>query len=53
MFYDGNTGRDYAWLGLGARLECALNVYLFLDYDALLNQRHITHLGSVGFLLGW
>ena len=53
MFYEGNTGRDWVWLGIGGRLECAYNVYLFLDYDVLLNERHITHLGSLGFLLGW
>ena len=53
MFYEGNTGRDWAWLGIGGRLECAPDVYLFLDYDVLLNKRHVTHLGSLGFLLGW
>ena len=53
MFYDGNTGRDWAWLGLGAKVEGISNIYLFFDYDVLLNERHITHLGSAGFCFGW
>jgi len=53
MFYEGNTGRDWAWLGIGAKWECAYNVYLFFDYDVLLNERHTSHIGSVGFQLGW
>jgi len=53
MYYQGNTGRDWAWLGIGGKLEGAFNVYLFLDYDILLNERHITHLGSFGLCFGW
>ena len=53
MFYEGNTGRDWAWLGIGGKLECTFNVYLFFDYDVLFNTRHTTHLGSAGLLLGW
>ena len=53
MFYEGYTGRDWAWLGFGAKFECIFNVYLFLDYDLLINERHTTHLGSLGFCLGW
>ena len=53
MFYEGNTGRDWAWLGIGGKFECSFNVYLFFDYDVLLNKQHTTHLGSVGLLLGW
>ena len=53
MFYHGNTGRDWAWLGLGGKFTCGLNIHLFFDYDALLNKRHTTHLGSIGLLLGW
>ena len=52
MFYEGNTGRDWAWLGLGAKLG-VYNVYLFLDYDLLINKYHATHLGSLGLCLGW
>ena len=53
MFYEGNTGRDWAWLGIGGKFEGIYNVYLFFDYDILLNERHITHLGSIGLCLGW
>jgi len=53
MFHEGSTGRDWVWLGFGAKLECVFNVYLFLDYDLLLNGRHVTHLGSLGLCLGW
>ena len=53
LYYEGNTGRDWAWLGLGGKLEGVYNVYLFFDYDLLLNERHITHLGSLGLCLGW
>ena len=53
MFHHGNTGRDWAWLGIVAKLECVFNVYLFLDYDALFNERHATHLASLGLCLGW
>ena len=52
MYYDGNTGRDWAWLGIGGKVEI-LSLYLFGDYDLLLNERHITHLGSLGLCLGW
>jgi hypothetical protein len=51
-FYEGNTGRDWAWLGIGAKLEI-INLYFFGDYDLLLNGRHITHLGSLGLCLNW
>jgi hypothetical protein len=53
MFYKGDTGRDWAWLGIGGKFEGLYNLYLFFDYDALLNERHITHLGSIGLCLGW
>ncbi|MDR0326754.1 MAG: autotransporter outer membrane beta-barrel domain-containing protein [Planctomycetaceae bacterium] len=53
MFYGGNTGRDWAWLGIGGKFEGVYNVYLFFDYDAILNERHVTHLGSIGLCLGW
>jgi hypothetical protein len=53
MYHRGKTGRDWAWLGLGAKLEGAFNIYLFADYDILFNERHITHLASVGLCLGW
>jgi len=53
MFHRGSTGRDWAWLGIGARLEPVFRIYLFLDYDVLINERHVTHVGSLGLCLGW
>jgi uncharacterized protein with beta-barrel porin domain len=52
MYYNGNTGRDWVWLGIGGKVEI-LSIYLFCDYDILLNKRHVTHLGSLGLCLGW
>ena len=51
MFYDGNTGRDWVWLGIGGKIETV--VHIFFDYDLRLNERHVTHLGSLGICLAW
>jgi len=53
LFHEGNTGRDWAWLGIGVKLECVFNAYFFIDYDALVNSRHATHFGSLGLCLSW
>jgi len=53
MFHQGSTGRDWAWLGIGAKFEAVFRVYLFLDYDLLINKRHTTHVASLGLCLGW
>jgi hypothetical protein len=53
MFYDGKTGRDWAWLGIGAKLEGIYGIYFFADYDVLVNERHTSHLGSLGLCLSW
>jgi uncharacterized protein with beta-barrel porin domain len=53
LFYEGKTGRDWAWLGIGGKFEGVYNIYLFFDYDVLLNKYHVTHLGSLGLCLGW
>ena len=53
MFFNGDTGRDWAWLGIGAKLKGILSGYLYCDYDVLFNKRHVTHLGSLGICLGW
>lgn len=53
LFYNGDTGRDWAWLGCGFKFEGIYNIYLFLDYDALLNARHTTHLLNAGLCFGW
>jgi len=51
-FYRRNTCRDWAWIGLGAKLEL-LNLYFFGDYDLLINERQTTHLGSLGVCFNW
>jgi uncharacterized protein with beta-barrel porin domain len=51
--YQGNTGRDLAWLGLGLKWEFYFNAFLFFDYDVLLNERLTSHLGNVGLCFGW
>jgi hypothetical protein len=53
MFYEGNMGRDLVWLGFGGKFECTHEIYLYCDYDLLLNERHTTHTGSLGLRLGW
>lgn len=52
-FFRGNTGRDWAWIGLSAKIEVVFNIYLYLDYDLTINERHMTHFGNLGFCLKW
>lgn len=52
-YFEGNTGRDWVWLGLGVKLEYVYNLKLFLDYDAMINGRHMTHFGNLGLCLNW
>lgn len=52
-FYEGNTGRDWAWVGLGVKFEFVFNMFLFLDYDLMINERHATHFATLGICLGW
>ena len=51
--YQGNTGRDWAWLGCGLKWEFYYNAFLFADYDVMLNTRLTSHLGNIGLCLGW
>ena len=51
-FHQGNIGRDWAWLGIGTKLELAI-LHILLDYDVLLNERQITHIGSFGLCINW
>ena len=51
MYYGGSTGRDWAWLGIGGKLELIFKAYF--DYDVLFNERHITHIGSLGLCFVW
>ena len=52
MYYGGNTGRDWAWLGIGGMFDVSI-LKMYADYDVLLNERHVTHLASFGLCLGW
>ncbi len=52
-FYEGNIGRDWAWLGFGIKLEAVYNVLLYLDYDCTINGQQVTHLGNLGLCFGW
>jgi len=51
--YQGDTGRDWAWLGLGLKFEFFYNAFLFFDYDVMVNKRLTSHLGNIGICFGW
>lgn len=53
FFYDGNSGRDWAWIGVGMKWEPVFNIYVYFDYDVTINERHTTHFGCLGLCLGW
>ncbi|GHT27479.1 hypothetical protein FACS18942_06880 [Planctomycetales bacterium] len=53
FYYNGYTGRDWAWLGASFKWEICYNVFLFLDYDATINKYHTTNFGNIGLCLGW
>jgi len=51
--FEGDTARDWAWLGVGARLSFGHNLRLFADYDLTLNARQTSHTISCCLCLGW
>ncbi|MDR2172267.1 MAG: autotransporter outer membrane beta-barrel domain-containing protein [Planctomycetaceae bacterium] len=53
FFFDGNIGRDYAWLGVGLKWSFLYQRSLFVDYDVAINDRRATHLINLGLCLGW
>ncbi|MDR2761097.1 MAG: autotransporter outer membrane beta-barrel domain-containing protein [Planctomycetaceae bacterium] len=53
LFFDGNIGRDWAWVGFGLKWSFLPQRSLFLDYDAAINERRVTHLVNLGLCLGW
>jgi hypothetical protein len=53
LFFNGNIGRDWAWVGFGLKWSLLYQRSLFLDYDAAINGRRITHLVNLGLCLGW
>jgi outer membrane autotransporter protein len=53
LFFDGNIGRDWVWVGLGLKWSFLHQRSLFVDYDAMINSRQTTHLVNIGLCLGW
>jgi hypothetical protein len=53
FFFDGNTGRDWLWVGFGIKWSFLYQRSLFVDYDALINGRQVSHLVNLGLCLGW
>jgi len=50
--FDGDTARDWAWFGLGAKLGYG-SLRLFADYDLTLNARQTSHTISGCLCLVW
>jgi outer membrane autotransporter protein len=53
FFFDGNIGRDWVWVGFGVKWSLLYQRSLFVDYDAMVNSRQVTHLVNLGLCLGW
>ncbi|MDR2704320.1 MAG: autotransporter outer membrane beta-barrel domain-containing protein [Planctomycetaceae bacterium] len=53
LFFDGNIGRDWVWVGFGLKWSFLYQRSLFVDYDAMINGRQVTHLVNLGLCLGW
>jgi len=50
--FRGDTARDWAWFGLGAKLGYG-GLRLFADYDLTLNARQTSHTVSCCLCFGW
>ena len=50
--FDGNTARDWAWFGIGAKLGYGI-IRLFADYDLTVNVRQTSHTVSCCLCLAW
>lgn len=53
FFYEGKNGRDWAWLGLTLQWNPNYSLYVFFDYDVMLNEYHMMHIGNLGLCLSW
>ena len=51
-FY-GDTARDWAWFGAGAKISLGDNFRLFADYDLTLNARQTSHTISACLCIGF
>ena len=50
--FDGETARDWAWLGIGAKFGYGI-FRLFTDYDLMVNARQTSHTVSCCLCIGW
>ncbi len=50
---EGDTARDWAWFGVGAKLGLGDHLRLFADYDLTLNARQTSQTVSCCLCLGW
>lgn len=48
-----DLGSDWALLGTGLKLHVNESLSVFADYDAQVNDRHVSHTGSGGLELQW
>ena len=54
MAYDiGTGGINWFWCGIGGKLSFLKVASVTLDYDVTMNQHQVTHIGSVGVLVGF
>ncbi|MGL6197182.1 MAG: autotransporter outer membrane beta-barrel domain-containing protein [Thermoguttaceae bacterium] len=50
---EGDTARDWAWIGAGVKLNFGKVLLLFADYDLMINERQTSHVASLSLCLGW
>lgn len=54
MTYDiGTGGRNWFWCGIGGKISVLKVASVTLDYDVTMNNCQVTHIGSVGVLVGF
>ena len=51
--FEGNTARDWAWIGAGLKFSLGSRLMVFADYDLMVNSRQTTHIGSLCLCIGW
>lgn len=53
LYYDGNSGVERYWLGVGFQYKFLNCLVACLDYDLVYNSKETSHIGSVGLRLCW
>lgn len=53
LFYDGDIGNDWVWLGVGGHYTIMGKFLLFLDYDLTHNSNKTFHIASAGLAINW